>query len=208
MELRNRATGAVITDSQFRAENRNTSFPRVLTPEIIDNFGYDPVLEGPQATTIPPYEYSQRSGVVQINGQWFTNYTVGPVFSDYEKEDGTVLTAAEQEAEYRARIDEQQAENLRKSANYTGFYDGLLTSIAYQAIRAKAIESLALTVACTEFIAAISDAKFGRPNEAALQACINNIVQASALEEEELVVLGELMVDTGLDKVYTIPGAL
>jgi hypothetical protein len=44
MELRNRATGAVITDSQFRAENRNTSFPPQLTAEIIDSFGYDPVL--------------------------------------------------------------------------------------------------------------------------------------------------------------------
>jgi hypothetical protein len=80
MELRNRATGAVITDSQFRAENRNTSFPPQLTAEIIDSFGYDPVLEGPQATTIPPYQYSQRDGVVEINGQWFTHYIAGPVF--------------------------------------------------------------------------------------------------------------------------------
>jgi hypothetical protein len=65
MELRNRATGAVITGSQFRAENKNTSFPPQLTAEIIDSFGYDPVLEGPQATTIPPYQYSQRDGVVE-----------------------------------------------------------------------------------------------------------------------------------------------
>jgi hypothetical protein len=83
MELRNRATGAVITDSQFRAENKNTSFPPQLTAEIIDSFGYDPVLEGPQATTIPPYQYSQRDGVVEVNGQWFTHYIAGPIFTDY-----------------------------------------------------------------------------------------------------------------------------
>jgi hypothetical protein len=74
MELRNRATGAVVTDSQFRAENPNTSFPQVLTPEIIEDFGYDPVLEGPQPTLIPPYQYAQRDGVVEVNGQWFTHY--------------------------------------------------------------------------------------------------------------------------------------
>jgi hypothetical protein len=34
MELRNRATGAVITGSQFRAENKNTSFPPQLTAAI------------------------------------------------------------------------------------------------------------------------------------------------------------------------------
>jgi len=74
MELRNRATGAVVTDSQFRAENPNTSFPQVLTPEIIEDFGYDPVLEGPQPTLIPPYQYAQRDGVVEVDGQWFTHY--------------------------------------------------------------------------------------------------------------------------------------
>lgn len=74
MELRNRSTGALITDDQLRADNPNTSFPQVLTPEIIDSFGYDPVLEGPQPTLIPPYQYAQRDGVVEIKGQWFTKY--------------------------------------------------------------------------------------------------------------------------------------
>jgi hypothetical protein len=74
MELRNRATGAVVTDSQFRAENPNTSFPQPLTPDVIEDFGYDPVLEGPQPTLIPPYQYAQRDGVVEVDGQWFTHY--------------------------------------------------------------------------------------------------------------------------------------
>ena len=74
MELRNQTTGAVITESEFRAEYPNTSFPQVLTTEIIEDFGYDPVLEGPQPDLIPPYQYAQRDGVVEVNGQWFTHY--------------------------------------------------------------------------------------------------------------------------------------
>lgn len=117
MELRNRTTGAVITDSQFRSEFSNTSFPRVLTPEIIDSFGYDPILEGPQAVVTPPYEYSQRAGIEEVNGQWFTKYIAGPVFEDYTDEEGVLHTAAEQEADYKARKDEEQSKSVRDQRN-------------------------------------------------------------------------------------------
>jgi hypothetical protein len=117
MELRNRATGAIITGSQFRAENKNTSFPQVLTPEIIDSFGYDPVLEGPQATTIPPYQYSQRDGVVEINGQWFTHYIAGPIFTDYTDDEGVVHTASEQYEAYCFGKDAEQGKAVRTDRN-------------------------------------------------------------------------------------------
>ena len=117
MELRNRATGAIITDSQFRAEYPNTSFPKVLTIEILDSFGYDPVLEGPQATTIPPYQYSQRDGVVEINGQWFTHYIAGPVFQDYVDDQGVTHTAAEQYEAYCFQKDAEQGAVVRTDRN-------------------------------------------------------------------------------------------
>ena len=100
MELRNRTTGAVITESQFRADNKNTSFPEVLTTEIITDFGYDPVLEGPQATTVPPYQYSQRDGVVKVGTQWFTKYVA--ITPD---DDG------------KARMDAAQAQVVRSTRN-------------------------------------------------------------------------------------------
>ena len=112
MELRNRTTGAVITDRQFRDEHPNTSFPEQITAEIIDSFGYDPVLEGAQATPTPPYEISVRAGVEEINGQWFTKYIVGPVFTDNDD-----ATAAEQELAYRQRIDEEAAKRVRDERN-------------------------------------------------------------------------------------------
>ena len=108
MEIRNRSTGAVITDSQLRADNPGTSFPKQITADILDGFGYDPVLNGPAATVSGPYERSVRDGVEEINGQWFTKFIVGPVFTDNEEE-----TATEQETAYRITIDNQAAGNVR-----------------------------------------------------------------------------------------------
>lgn len=117
MELRNRITGAVITDQQLRADNPNISFPEVLTPDIIDSFGYDPVFEGPQATTIPPYQYSQRNGVVEIDGKWYTHYIAGPVFHDYVDDQGVTHTAAEQYEAYCFAKDADQGKVVRADRN-------------------------------------------------------------------------------------------
>ena len=112
MEIRNRTTGDVITDSQLRADNPGTSFPKQITADILDGFGYDPVLNGPAATVSGPYEVSTRDGVEQINGQWFTKFIVGPVFTDNDE-----ATAAEQEAAYRTKIDNQVATSVRAERN-------------------------------------------------------------------------------------------
>jgi hypothetical protein len=117
MELRNRTTGAVITEDEFRRSNPNTSFPPQLTAEIINDFGYDPVLEGPQATTIPPYQYSQRDGVVEIDGKWYTHYIAGPVFQDYTDDQGVVHTASEQYEAYCFTKDSDQAKVVRTDRN-------------------------------------------------------------------------------------------
>lgn len=100
MELRNRTTGLVITEDEFRRANPNTSFPPQITAAIIDDFGYDPVLEGPQPTLTPPYQFAQRDGVEEINNQWFTKYI-----------------AAEPDDEGKARMDEEQAARVRTDRN-------------------------------------------------------------------------------------------
>ena len=126
MELRITETGQVITDSQLRSLHPNTSFPQVLTPEILESFGVDPILEGPQATTTPPYEISVRQGIEEINGKWFTKYVVGPIFTDTEDK-----TAAEQEAEYKTGINNKAAENVRTQR------DKLLQETDWVVIKAK-----------------------------------------------------------------------
>ena len=116
MEIRNRSNGEVTTVSQFKASQPNTSFPKQITTDILDSYGYDPVLNGAQATVSAPYGVSTRSGVEEVKGQWFTKFIAGPVFTDTTDEEGKVTTtAADNEAAYKANIDAQAAEAVRRS---------------------------------------------------------------------------------------------
>ena len=117
MEIRIRDTGNVVTEQEFRAMFPNTGFPAQLTADIINDFGGDVVLEGPQASGGDRYQYSQRQGVEQVDGKWFTKYILGPVFTDTTAEDGTVTTAAEHEAAYKAGKDAEQAKAVRADRN-------------------------------------------------------------------------------------------
>ena len=113
MEIRNRSTGAVTTVSQFKSEHPNTSFPKQITAEILNSFGYDPVLNGAAATVTAPYGVSTRDGVEEVGGQWFTKFIAGPVFTDTTDDDGKVTTAADNEAAYKASVDAQAAASVR-----------------------------------------------------------------------------------------------
>ena len=113
MEIRTQ-TGQVMYESEYRAHllaNNGPSFG-VLTPELMVELDIDPVLEGPQATTTTPYQYSQRDGVEKVGGQWYTKYIVGPIFTD-----NVESTAAEQEAAYKLQKDTEQAASVRQSRN-------------------------------------------------------------------------------------------
>lgn len=82
MRLRIRETGAVVYDNEFRAMYPDTSFPLVLSAELLNDFGADPVLEGPQPT-LTADQYARYDGVEEVNGQWFTKY----VAVDYTAEE-------------------------------------------------------------------------------------------------------------------------
>jgi hypothetical protein len=107
MQIRIRSTGAVVLEQGFRAMHPNISMPQQLTEATLNDFGADVVFEGPQATGGTVYQYSQRSGVEQLEGKWYTKYILGPVFTDGE------TTAAEQEAAYKAAKDAEQAASVR-----------------------------------------------------------------------------------------------
>ena len=118
MQIRIQSTGELVSEQAFRAMFPNTSMPRPLTEAIINDFGGDVVFEGPQATGGTVYQYSQGAGVEQIidaqgAGKWYTKYVLGPIFTDTTAEDGTVTTAAEQEAAYKAMKDAEQAKSVR-----------------------------------------------------------------------------------------------
>ena len=133
MEIRIRDTSNVVTEQEFRAMFPNTGFPAQLKESTINDFGGDVVFEGPQASGGTVYQYSQRQGVEQMDGKWFTKYILGPVFTDTTAEDGTVTTAAENEAAYKAMKDAEQAKAVRqqrgeklKETDWTQVADALL----------------------------------------------------------------------------------
>lgn len=109
MELRERATGNIITESEFRAMHPSTSFPSNLD---YAKWGYDIIFEGPQATGGNHYQFSMRYGAEQIGDKWYAKYVLGPIFSDTPE-----ATAAEQEAAYKSRRDAEQSAIIRSDRN-------------------------------------------------------------------------------------------
>jgi len=114
MQVRIRQSGQVMYEGEFRAYTKANNGPSWGTtpPEVLEALGADVVFEGAQATGGTVYQYSQRNGVEQVDGKWYTKYILGPVFID-QVVDGVTTTAAEQEATYKAQNDSEQATSVR-----------------------------------------------------------------------------------------------
>ena len=113
MQVRIQSTGAVMYEAEFRTHIKSNGGPswEATTTEVLEALGADVVFEGPQATGGTVYQYSQRSGVQELAGKWYTKHVLGPVFTDGE------TTAAEQEAAYKAMKDTEQAKSVRTTRN-------------------------------------------------------------------------------------------
>jgi hypothetical protein len=68
-------------ENEFRALFPNTGFPAQLTEAIINDFGGDVVFEGPQAQPTR-YQVAFRDSVEQIEGKWYTKYSVADMDAD------------------------------------------------------------------------------------------------------------------------------
>jgi hypothetical protein len=137
MEILLKDTQQVITDIEFKLMYPNTSFPQILTEEILAEYNAVVIMEGPQAVPTNPYEYSFRNGIQEINGKWFTKYEIGPVFVDNDNK-----TAEEQLAEYKYKIDttfansiRQQRNQLLKDSDWTQVVDATADKTAWLAYR-------------------------------------------------------------------------
>jgi len=127
-EYRNRTTGEVKTQGQWRSANPNMSLPRVWKAATLDALDLDPVLRSPAATTTA-YQNSVRDGVVQdANGNWVENYVARDMFADTTDEDGVTTTKAEHEAAYQATLDAKTATDNRTKR------DGLLAETDWMAL--------------------------------------------------------------------------
>ena len=145
-EYRNRTTGEVKSQGQWRAANPNMSLPRVWKAATLDALNLDPVLKSP-AATVGDYQVSVRDGVVQdANGNWVENYVARDMFADTTDEDGVTTTKAEHKAAYQATLDAKVAEGHRTTRN------GLLAETDY-----FALTDVTLTAEMTTYRQALRD---------------------------------------------------
>jgi hypothetical protein len=108
-----RSNGNVVSQGEVRKLFPNVSLPRVWSADVCNQLGIDPVLESPAPTTTR-YQTANKNGVTQdANGNWVWAWTVGPVFTEYTDDEGVTHTAAEQQAAYVQRIDDEQATRVR-----------------------------------------------------------------------------------------------
>jgi hypothetical protein len=95
MQIRIKSTGQVMYEAEFRALHPNTSMPQQLSEELLNDFGADVVLEGSQASPTR-YQTAFADGVEQLDGKWYTKYSV-----------------AEMDADAITAKDTEQAKNIR-----------------------------------------------------------------------------------------------
>ena len=83
MQIRIHELGAVMYESEFRAYQQANGGPswEKTTTEVLEALGANVVLEGPQAQPTR-YQTSFADGVEQIDGQWFTKYSVADMDAD------------------------------------------------------------------------------------------------------------------------------
>jgi len=111
-EFRERKTGEVKSQEEWRLEFSNMSLPQVWGDSVCDALNIDPVLASPAATTTA-YQISVRDGVKQdSDGNWVEKYVAKDMFAT--DSDGT---KEEKEAAYKATLDAQVATANRSTRN-------------------------------------------------------------------------------------------
>ena len=88
--------------------------------------------------------------------------------------------------------------------DYLAFWDALMVSTVYSAIREQSFISLPMNTLATEFIALLGDAKAGRANEVAIQQSMTAILATGTFTEEQLGELGAALAAGNLDGIYAL----
>jgi len=95
--------GQVMFESEFRQHIKQNGGGtwETTTPEILASLGASVVFEGPQASPTR-YQTAFRDGVQEIDGQWFTKYSVADM-----DDDAKIAKDAEQAKSVRTQRDEK-----------------------------------------------------------------------------------------------------
>ena len=125
MEIRTQ-DGQVMFESEFRQHIKQNGGGtwETTTPQILASLGASVVLEGPQASPTR-YQTTFRDGVQEIDGQWFTKYSV----ADMDDEAKTAKDA-EQAKSVRTTRDEKL-----KATDWTQVSDAPVDKIVWATYR-------------------------------------------------------------------------
>jgi len=170
-----------LSAAEVRAAHPNTSFPSEVASfeTAITEIGYAVVQQAPQ----PEVTYTQ-------------NITEGaPIESNGTYQQTWMVSNAS---------DEEITQRIRSNADYLAFWDSLMVSTVYRAIREQSFVSLPMNTLATEFIALLGDAKAGRTNETAIQQSMDAILFTGTFTEDHLQELQASLVSGKLDSIYIL----
>lgn len=124
MEIRIRATGQTMLEDELRRWAKDNNGPSwdQTTAEVLEALGADVVFEGPQAQPTR-YQTAFRDGVEQIDGKWYTKYSVADLDAD---------AIAAKDAE-QAKAMRSTRNQMLKDCDWTQLVDAPLTqSLAFE----------------------------------------------------------------------------
>lgn len=106
-EYRIRATGQTMLEDELRRWAKETTGAswNQTTDEVLEALGVDLVFDGPQAQPTR-YQTAFRDGVEQVNGKWYTKYSVADLDAD---------AVAAKDAEQAKAVREQRNQKLKDS---------------------------------------------------------------------------------------------
>jgi hypothetical protein len=111
-------------EGEFRAMHSNTSMPQQLSETLINDLGGDVVFEGPQAQPTR-YQVGFADGVEQIDGKWYTKYSVADM-------DDEAKTAKDTE---QAKAIRSQRTDKLKGSDWTQVADAPVDKAAWATYR-------------------------------------------------------------------------
>lgn len=125
MEIRTQS-GQVMYEAEFRAYTLANGGPTwgATTTEVLEALGADVIFEGPQASPTR-YQTAFRDGVEQIDGKWYTKYSVADM-------DDEAKTA--KDTEQAASVRNTRTEKL-KDSDWTQLSDSTVNKNAWATYR-------------------------------------------------------------------------
>jgi len=125
MQIRT-SDGQVMYEAEFRAYTKANGGPswETTTDEVLDSLDADVVFEGPQAQPTR-YQTAFRDGVEQIDGKWYTKYSVADI-----DDEAKAVKDAEQAKSVRTARDEKL-----KDSDWTQLADSTVDKAAWVTYR-------------------------------------------------------------------------